>query len=97
MMVAHVEMVHAIAHRRDDFRVAVAKAVGSPVDVDVDQAPAVHVVEVIALAPVDHQVDAGALPFQRLARIPILDGAGNEIVLGFAHRRGPVSIGTLLH
>ena len=85
VVVADVEMLHPFAHRGDHFGIAMSESVGAAVDVNVDQAAAIHVIEVVALAAVDDEIDAGALPLQRLAGIPILDGAGDEVVLGLAH------------
>ena len=85
-MVPHVEMFHAFTHRGNHFGIAVSEAIGAAVDVDVDQAAAVHVKEVVTLAAVDYEVDAGALPLERLAGIPVLNGTGDEVVLSLAHR-----------
>jgi hypothetical protein len=46
----------------DQLRVAVAEVVRAAVEVQVDQPPARHVPEQVALAAVDHEVDAGVLP-----------------------------------
>ena len=86
MMVADVEVVHALLHRGDHFRIAVAERVDAAVEMQVDQPAAVHVVEVVALAAVDHEVDALALPLQRLAGVPDFERPGDEVVLGLAHR-----------
>ncbi len=85
MVVADVEMLHPLAHGGDHLRVAMAERIDAAVQMEVDQPAAVHVVEVVALAPVDHEVDALPLPFQRLAGVPVLDGLRDEIVLGLAH------------
>ena len=85
MVVADVEVLHALLDRGDDLRVAMAEAISAAVEVEVDQTSAVHVVEVVGLAAVDDEIDADPLPFQRLAGIPVLDGLGDEVVLGLAH------------
>src|SRR5688500_17470870 len=85
MMIAHVEVVHPVADGGNHFRVAMAKAVGTAIDVHIDQAATIHVVDVVTLPPVDDEIDAGALPFECLAGVPILHRSVNEFVLGFAH------------
>src|SRR5687767_5895301 len=86
VMIADVEMVHALADGGDHFRVAVAERVDAAVEVQVDQAATVHVVEVVALTAVDDEVDALPLPLERLAGIPVLNRLRYEFVLDLAHR-----------
>ncbi len=85
VVVADVEMLHPLADRGDHFGVAMAEGIDAAIEVEVDQPAAVHVVEVVALALVDDEVDALALPLQRLAGVPVLDGPRDEVVLGLAH------------
>ena len=59
--------------------------IDAAVQVQVDEPPPIHVMEEIALTPVDHEVDALALPLQRLAGIPDFHSPGDEIVLRLAH------------
>src|SRR4051812_11382887 len=58
-----------------------AEVVRAAVEMQVDQPAAGHVPEDVALAAVDHQVDAGVLPELRLVRVPELPGATEEVVL----------------
>src|SRR5690348_4546346 len=71
---------------------AMADVVGAAIEVNVDQAAAVHVIEEVVLPPVDHQVDADILPELGLARVPEVLGLLDELLLGGAllglgHRR----------
>ena len=59
-------------HRADHLGVAVAEVVRAAVEVDVDQPLARHVVEEVALAPVDDERDAGVHPELGLAGVPEL-------------------------
>ena len=74
MVVADVEALHGRGHGRDHLGVAVAQVVGAAVEVGVDQALAVDVVDVVALTPVDDQRHAGVLPELGLVRVPELLG-----------------------
>src|SRR5215208_5460704 len=71
-----------LPERRDQLGVAVTEVVRAAVEVQVDQPPARHVPEAVALAAVDHEIDAGVLPELRLVRVPELLGAAEEIRLG---------------
>ena len=81
MVVADVEPLHRLLERGDQLRVAVAEVVRAAVEVQVDQAAAGHVPEEVALAPVDHEIDAGVLPEVGLVRVPELPRAVEEVVL----------------
>ena len=72
MMIAHVEPLRRGGHDRNEFRIAMAEIVSSAVEMDVDQSAAVHVVKEVALAPIDHQIDAHILPRLGLPRVPEL-------------------------
>ena len=58
------------------------EVVGAAVEVDVDQALALDVVDEVALAPVDDQRDAGVDPELGLARVPVLPGPVEHLGLG---------------
>src|SRR5436305_14359182 len=61
---------------------AMAEIIGAAIEMQIDQAAARHVMEEIAVAPVDHQIDARLLPELRLVGIPIANGGIEEILLG---------------
>src|SRR5262245_15034903 len=86
MVIADVEIGHALANRFHHLRIAVAERIGAAVQMDVDEPAPIHVPEIIALAPVDHEIDAHALPVGCLAGIPELFRAGEEVVFCLAHR-----------
>jgi hypothetical protein len=85
MVVAHVEAARGLVQHLDKFRVAMAEVVGAAVEMDVDQPAAVHVVEEIVFAPVDHQIDTHVLPGLCLARVPEGLRALEELQLFAAH------------
>src|SRR5690606_9796794 len=85
VVVAHVEARGARLEDFDELRMTVAEVVGAAVQVQVEQAPPVHVVQVVALAAVDHEVDAHVLPVLGLARVPEYLGAFQELLLAHAH------------
>ena len=85
VVVAHVEALRAGVQHLDELRIAVPEVVGAAVQVDVDEAAPVHVVEAVALAPVDHQVDARVLPELRLVRVPPGLRRFEELELRFTH------------
>ena len=70
--------------------IAVAEVVRAAVEVQVDQPPARHVPEQVALAAVDHEVDAGVLPEPRLVRVPELLRAPEEVLLGLEREEAVV-------
>ena len=70
VMVAHVEVLHGLFERRDQLGVAMAEVVRTAVEMHVDQPSAGHVPEVVALAAIDHEVDASVLPEVGLVGIP---------------------------
>ena len=72
MMIAHIEPLRRGAHDGNEFRIAMAEIVSSAVEMDVDQAAAVHVVKEVTLTPIDHQIDAHILPGLGLPRVPEL-------------------------
>jgi len=71
LLLAAVPLPVLALHGLDDLGVAVADVVGAAVQVHVDEPPAIHVVEEVALTAVDHQVDPEALPVGRLAGVPV--------------------------
>jgi hypothetical protein len=83
VVVADVEVLHAVDDCPHHLRVAVAEVVGAAVEMHVDQAPTVHVPEEVALATVDHQVDALVDPELCLARVPVLLRLVQHLGLGF--------------
>src|SRR3954466_11396536 len=89
-MVADVEPAHRLLERGDQLGVAGAEVVRAAVEVQVDQPAAGHVPEDVALAPVDHQVDAGVLPELRLLGVPELPGAAQEVRLGLEREEAVV-------
>ena len=91
VMVADVEALHRLLERRDQLRVAVPQVVGAAVQVQVDESPAGHVPEEVALAPVDDEVDAGVLPEVGLVRVPELPRPLEEVVFRLV-REEPVVV-----
>ena len=81
MVVAHVEALGRRLHDRDELGIPVAEIVGAAVEVDVDQPAPVHVIEQIALAAVDHEIDALVLPELGLVGVPELFRALQELLL----------------
>ena len=72
MVIAHVEPLGSGGHDSNEFRIAMAQIVSSAIEMYVDQSPAVHVVKEIALASINHEVDAHILPRLGLPRVPEL-------------------------
>ena len=89
MVIADIEILHALTHRFDDFRVAVTEAVGAAIEMDIDQPPSIHVPEKIAFAAIDDEIDPHALPLGRLAGVPELFRAGDEFIFFVAHGQLP--------
>jgi len=82
MVVADVELAHRGLQRRHHFGVAVSQVVGAPVEVHIDEPPAIHVPQQVALAAVDDKVDPRVHPELGLVRVPVLLGLGNNLILG---------------
>jgi hypothetical protein len=87
---ADVEMRHAFRDRLHHFRIAVAQAVGAAVEMHVDQAPAAHIPQEVALPAVDDQVDAGVGPELGLVRVPERLRLLQHLGLGFERERAVV-------
>ncbi len=85
VVVAHVEAGAAGLQRLDELGIAVAEIVRPAVEVQVDEPSAVHVVEVVTLAPVDHEIDPHVLPVLCLAGIPERPRTIQKIEFGLAH------------
>jgi hypothetical protein len=81
VVVADVEAAHGLLEHGDQLGIAVAEVVRPAVEVQVDQAPAAHVPEEVALAAVDDEVDARVLPEAGLVRVPELLGPAEEVRL----------------
>mgnify|MGYP001764737790 CR=1 FL=1 len=79
-----VALIHEAVQHLDQLRLAMADIVGAAVQMHVDEPAPVHVVKVVALAPVDDEVDIGVLPELGLARIPVLQALLDEFLLGGA-------------
>ncbi len=88
-MVAHVEAARAGVQHLDQLGIAVPEVIGAAVEMNVDQTLAVHVVEAIALAAVDDQVDPRLLPELGLVRIPEGLRGLEHLKLGFTHGNSP--------
>jgi hypothetical protein len=88
VMVADVEALGAAVQHLDQLGVAMPEIVGAAVEMHVDQPAAIHIEEQVALAAVDHQIDAHVLPGLGLARVPeglrLLD---EFLLLGAGHLR----------
>ena len=80
-MVADIEIIERALQRFHEFGVAVAEIVGAAIEVEVDQPAPAHIVEAVALAPIDDEVDAGLLPELGLVRIPVADGLVEQLLL----------------
>ena len=90
VVVADVEAAHRLLEHGDQLGIAMAEVVRAAVEVQVDQPPARHVPEQVALAAVDHEVDAGVLPEPRLVRVPELLRAAEEVRLGLEREEAVV-------
>ena len=69
-MITHIKPFAAGFKNFDQFRMPVAKIVGATIEVQVNQALAIHVIKVITFAPVNDKVDPHILPVLGFARIP---------------------------
>ena len=80
-MIAHVEALGRRLHDGNELRIAMAEIVGAAVEMDVDEPAAVHVVEQIALAAIDHEIDTLSCQNWVLSGVPELFRALEELVL----------------
>lgn len=70
VVIADVEVRHAVDECLHHFGIAVAQVVGAAVQVHVDEPATAHVPEEVALPAVDDQIDPGVGPELRLVRVP---------------------------
>ena len=82
MVIADVEVLHGHRERLHNLGIAVAEVVGASVEVQVDQALARHIPEVVLLATVDDEGHPGVDPELRLAGIPVLPGLVEHLGFG---------------
>ena len=88
MVIADVEVLGPALQNLDQLRIAVAQIVDAAVEMDVDQALSVHVVEEVAFAAVDDQIDPHVLPGLGFAGIPPgLRLVENRLLCGAPHLR----------
>jgi len=74
MVISHIKAFTAGFQCLDQFRVSVTQIVGTAVQMQINQAMAVHVVQVIPFTPIYHQIDPHVLPVLGLARVPERSG-----------------------
>ena len=72
MVVSHVKPFGACLQHFDQFGVAMSKIIGAAIQVQIDQTTAIHVKQVIAFTPVNHQIDAHVYPVLCFTWIPKL-------------------------
>ena len=85
VVITDVKVIKALLDSLDDLGVAVAKVVGTAVEVDIDEPVAVHVVEEVSLTAIDYEVDAEVLPGRGLTRVPVALAALEKLGLGVRH------------
>lgn len=82
VVVADVEALHGGGHRGGHLGVAVTQVVRAAVEVHVDEALALDVIDEVALPAVDDQRDARVDPELGLVRVPELLGLRQHVLLG---------------
>jgi hypothetical protein len=90
VVIADVEVLHAVDERLHHLRITVAQVVRAAVEVHVDQPAAVDVPQEVAVAATDDEVDPGVGPELGLAGVPVFLGQLEDLRLGFERERAEV-------
>ncbi len=81
-MIAHIKMIERIFECINKLGIAVAQIISAAIQMQINQPPAIHIINEIALAFVDDQINASLGPEFGFLGIPIFDRFLDHLRLG---------------